>query len=60
MLGFLNHICAIPNRYNILAPNASAGVADPNEASKKVIGSLDLDKDEYRFGTTKVKLWNDK
>ncbi|OQR78286.1 myosin heavy chain [Tropilaelaps mercedesae] len=42
-------------RYNILAPNAAAGSSDANEASRRVIGTLDLDQDEYRFGQTKEK-----
>lgn len=46
--------CLAPGSYNILAPNVSAGISDANEASKRVIGSLDLDQDEYRFGSTKV------
>ncbi|XP_003747771.1 myosin heavy chain, muscle [Galendromus occidentalis] len=41
-------------RYNILAPDAAAGSSDPKEASMKVIGKIELDQDEYRFGQTKI------
>ena len=40
--------------YNILAPNAASASSDPKEASMKVVATIELDQDEYRFGQTKV------
>lgn len=48
--------CALSNRYRIL--NASAipegQFIDGKKASEKLLGSIDVDHTQYRFGSTKV------
>lgn len=54
-------MCLHPNvnRYRIL--NASAipegQFIDGKKASEKLLGSIDVDHTQYRFGSTKVSIW---
>ena len=48
-------ICLILHRYSILAASAvPEGFCDGKEATDKVLTALQLDKNEYRLGHTKV------
>ena len=56
-MGKIMFFCIIDNRYKVL--NASVipegQFIDNKKAAEKLLGSIDVDHDEYKFGHTKVE-----
>lgn len=47
--------CLSPTRYQVLNPNViPQGFVDNKKASELLLGSIDLDANEYKIGHTKV------
>lgn len=52
---FIPRVLCVVHRYSILAPNAiPQGFVDGKQVTDKILSALQLDKAEYRLGTTKV------
>lgn len=56
-LGDDNNCChPSPHRYQVLNPNViPQGFVDNKKASELLLGSIDLDVNEYKIGHTKVR-----